>query len=246
MKVLIDSRFRESGSLTEYKYILPHPIKKVSEIRLLQTVLPNSIYSVDSSWNTFSFTEDPTGTPDQQTITIPVGNYTGTQLAQEIQTQLRADMTASDYVVSYNTQTNKLTTSSASVAWRYDTGMGEEMAGILGLNTTGSGTVSSGTDYEHTKQVDLSYPRYLYLDINTGASNTNDVMTNDDAHSFMVNLGKDPYELEKTTSLVDYFQVENNNNNDVRHLDIKILLPSRNDRSPEFNGIDHQFLLELL
>ena len=246
MKVLIDSRYRETGTLTEYKYLLPHPVKNVREIRLLQTVFPNSIYSIDDGWNTFSFTEDPAGTPDQQTITIPKGNYTGTQLAQEIQTQLRADMTANDYVVSYNPLTNKLSTLSATVAWRYDTGLGEEISSILGLSTTGSGTVSSGTDYEHTNQVDLSFPRYLLLDVNTGASNTNDVMTNDDAHSFVVNLGQDPYVLEKTSSLVDYLQVENNNNNDARHLNIKISLPSRSDRVPDFNGIDHQILLELL
>ena len=245
MKVLIDSRFRDTGTIDEYSYVLPHAIKKVREIRLLESTFPNSIYQIDQAWNGFAFTEDPDGTPDEQAIDITPGNYTGAQLATEIETQLNSDMTGNDYTVTYSSKTNKFTTTKGSGEWSYDTGLSEEMQKILGLPIEGSGTQS--TNYEHPDQMDLSYPRYLYLDINTGSTNTNDVMTNDDAHSFVIKLGDDPYNLETTNSLADYLQVENNNHVDVKVLNIKIRLPSvTTSRTPNFNGIDHQILLELL
>lgn len=243
MKVLIDSKYRESGTLTNYKYILPHPVKNVREVRLLQSVIPNSIYQLASGYNTFDFTEDPAGTPDAQTITLTPGNYTGSELATEIETQLNADMTGNDYSVSYDSNTNKLTTTKTSGTWKYDSGNGEEIIRILGIPSTGSGNQT--TDYEHDNQIDLSYPRYILVDLTTGATNTNDVMTNNGAHSFVLNLGGDPYVLEKTSSLADYLQIENNNNNDVRHIDVQIKLPGF-VVSPDFHGIDHQLLIELL
>jgi len=243
MKVLIDSRFRDSGTIDEYSYALPHTIKKIREIRLLEATIPNSIYQIDSAWNGFTFTEDPDGTPEEVAIDLTPGNYTGSQLATEIETQLNADMTGNDYSVSYSSKTNKLTTSKASGEFRYDSGMSEEMQKILGLTIDGSGTQ---TEYEHDNQVDVSYPRYLLLDVNTGSSNTNDIMTNDDAHSFILKIGDDPYTLETTNALADYMQVENNNFNDVKNINIKIRLPSAVDRTPNFNGIDHQLFLEFL
>ena len=241
MKVLIDSKFRETGTIDEYKFLLPHPIKKVREIRLLQSVLPNSIYQIDTGYNSFSFTDD---TPETNTITLSLGNYTGTQLATEITTQLNATMTDSDFTVTYDDQTNKFTTTKAAGTWSYDTTANKEIREILGISSTGSGDQT--TDWEHTNMVDLSFPRHIFIDVNTGSTNTNDVMTKADAHSFAVNLNGDPYTIDITSSLADYLQVENNNNNDARSISVKLHLPTSSDTIPNFNGLHHQLLLELI
>ena len=242
MKVLIDSKFRETGTIDEYKFLLPHPIKKVREIRLLQSVLPNSIYQIDTGYNSFPFTDD---TPETNTITLSLGNYTGTQLATEITTQLNATMTDSDFTVTYNDQTNKFTTTKADAStWSYNTATNKEIREILGISSTGSGDQT--TDWEHTNMVDLSFPRHIFIDVNTGSTNTNDVMTKADAHSFAVNLNGDPYTIDITSSLADYLQVENNNNNDARSISVKLHLPTTSDTIPNFNGLHHQLLLELI
>jgi hypothetical protein len=242
MKVLIDSKFRETGTIDEYKFLLPHPIKKVREIRLLQSVLPNSIYQIDTGYNSFSFTDD---TPETNTITLSSGNYTGTQLAAEITTQLNATMTDSDFTVTYDDQTNKFTTTKADAGtWSYNTTTNKEIREILGISSTGSGDQT--TDWEHTNMVDLSFPRHIFIDVNTGSTNTNDVMTKSDAHSFAVNLNGDPYTIDITNSLADYLQVENNNNNDARSISVKLHLPTSSDTIPNFNGLHHQLLLELI
>ena len=242
MKVLIDSKFRETGTIDEYKFLLPHPIKKVREIRLLQSVLPNSIYQIDTGYNSFPFTDD---TPETNTITLTSGNYTGSQLASEITDQLNTTMTASDYFVTYNDQTNKFTTTNiGGSTWSYDATTNKEIREILGISSTGSGDQT--TDWEHTNMLDLSFPRHIFIDVNTGSTNTNDVMTKADAHSFVVNLKGDPYSIDITSSLADYLQVENNNNNDARSISVKLHLPTSSDTIPNFNGLHHQLLLELI
>ena len=241
MKVLIDSKFRETGTIDEYKFLLPHPIKKVREIRLLQSILPNTIYQIDTGYNSFPFTH---GT-ETKTIILSSGNYTGSQLAAEITTQLNATMTDSDFTVTYNDQTNKFTTTKADAStWSYNTATNKEIREILGISSTGSGDQT--TDWEHTNMVDLSFPRHIFIDVNTGSTNTNDVMTKADAHSFAVNLNGDPYTIDITSSLADYLQVENNNNNDARSISVKLHLPTSSDILPNFNGLHHQLLLELI
>ena len=242
MKVLIDSKFRETGTIDEYKFLLPHPIKKVREIRLLQSVLPNSIYQIDTGYNSFSFTDN---TPETKTITLSSGNYTGSQLAAEITDQLNTTMTESDYLVTYDDQTNKFTTTKeGGMIWSYDATTNKEIREILGISSTGSG--DQILIWEHTNMVDLSFPRHIFIDVNTGSTNTNDVMTKADAHSFAVNLNGDPYSIDITSSLADYLQVENNNNNDARSISVKLHLPTTSDTIPNFNGLHHQLLLELI
>jgi hypothetical protein len=241
MKVLIDSKFRETGTIDEYKFLLPHPIKKVREIRLLQSILPNSIYQIDTGYNSFSFTDGS----ETETIILSSGNYTGILLAIEITTQLNTTMTASNFTVTYNNQTNKFTTTKTEAGtWSYNATTNKEIREILGISSTGSGDQT--TDWEHTNMVDLSFPRHIFIDVNTGSTNTNDVMTKADAHSFAVNLNGDPYTIDITSSLADYLQVENNNNNDARSISVKLHLPTTSDTIPNFNGLHHQLLLELI
>jgi len=241
MKVLIDSKFRETGTIDEYKFLLPHPIKKVREIRLLQSVLPNSIYQIDTGYNSFSFTDGS----ETKTIILSSGNYTGILLAIEITTQLNTTMTASNFTVTYNSQTNKFTTTKTEAGiWSYNATTNKEIREILGISSTGSGNQT--TDWEHTNMIDLSFPRHIFIDVNTGSTNTNDVMTKADAHSFVVNLNGDPYSIDFTSSLADYLQVENNNNNDARSISVKLHLPTTSDTIPNFNGLHHQLLLELI
>jgi len=241
MKVLIDSKFRETGTIDEYKFLLPHPIKKVREIRLLQSVLPNSIYQIDTGYNSFSFTDGS----ETKTIILSSGNYTGILLAIEITTQLNTTMTASNFIVTYNSQTNKFTTTKTEAGiWSYNATTNKEIREILGISSTGSGDQTA--DWEHTNMVDLSFPRHIFIDVNTGSTNTNDVMTKADAHSFVVNLNGDPYTIDITSSLADYLQVENNNNNDARSISVKLHLPTTSDTIPNFNGLHHQLLLELI
>lgn len=247
MKVLVDSKYREDtdqDTITNYTYILKHPIKNVSRISLLESIFPNSLYIISSSLstNSFSFTDD---TPETKTITIPSGNYNGTDLASEITDAINSTMTDSDWTVSYSSATNKFTTTKTNGdTWSYNA-MGANMAGILGLPLTGSGDQT--TNYEHTNMIDLSFPRYLYLDVFTHHSSNSEIATNSgSSHSFLIKMEENPYELENTKSLVDFQQIELNSNNDVTHLEIRITLPTQDGSTiyPDFNGVDHQIFLE--
>jgi len=63
-----------------------HNIKKYEYVSLLKINIPKSFYQINSTNNTFIFSEDTT----DFTITIPQGNYSSIQFANMVKKQLNA------------------------------------------------------------------------------------------------------------------------------------------------------------
>ena len=84
--LLIDSKDRDITLFKENKYQidLDEPIHNVFSIELLNAIIPNSDYIINNSNNLLHFEENNT----EQYITIPIGNYTLSELGLEIQTIL--------------------------------------------------------------------------------------------------------------------------------------------------------------
>lgn len=246
MKVLVDSLYKDSGTNDDYTFVLAHPIKNVRQIRLVQSIFPDSIYNVDANYNTISMT-DTTGS-ETNDVVLDSGAYSGTSLASELETQIKAVFTNQSWTCSYSQLTNKITTSNSTQTWNFNSSSNNTICSILGLNTTSSG---NQTSYEHPNQIDLSFPRYLLMDLScAGNTNNTDLFaktsTTQDYHSFIIDMSKkDQYQINNNVELSDYLQIDNNNGFDVKTLSIKLHYPDRTI-TPEFNGINHQFLLELL
>tara|TARA_B110001454_G_scaffold219078_1_gene249791 strand:- start:850 stop:2553 length:1704 start_codon:yes stop_codon:yes gene_type:complete len=84
--LLIDSEDRDITLFKENKYQidLDEPIHNVFSIELLNAIIPNSDYIINNSNNLLYFEENSA----EQSITIPIGNYSLSELGSEIQTQL--------------------------------------------------------------------------------------------------------------------------------------------------------------
>ena len=79
-----------------------------THIQLEDCSFVNGVYPINANNNTLVYEENAGGSTTTSTLTPQ--NYTGTQFATEIQTQMNADTQESTvYTVSYNSQTKKLT-----------------------------------------------------------------------------------------------------------------------------------------
>lgn len=103
---------------------------------LASVSFPNTVYPVNQYSNTFTFRED--GTP--VTITLAENNYTGTQMATYLSTEMTTAGTGT-YTVTYSTQSKKLTFS-----WTGITTFSINSADTnTALNTLGLTTAVTGT-----------------------------------------------------------------------------------------------------
>jgi len=127
-KILIDSRdIGDSGQSNNFTIHLNNDFKNIVSLKLLNALIPNSDYIINSSNNLLHFRESNNVL---LTATIPEGNYTVSELISEIETQLESAGN-SDYTVSYDTYkrinedltgASALATSSEGDAWKvFDT-----------------------------------------------------------------------------------------------------------------------------
>lgn len=112
VSILLDSRKRQRGSIEEPIFSLTHQItfsQKISKsyhMRLENTLLPKSFYSVDANFNVFRIAEQGGGTI---VVTIDVGSYTILELLTELENELDTNTTNSNnYVLTYDDITNKV------------------------------------------------------------------------------------------------------------------------------------------
>ncbi len=118
--IVLNTLFREDyfgTTSTDFTIVLPYYFKNVLSLRLSSLQLPNVIYCISkfNGNNTFYIEEDSTGI--NGVITFPDGNYTNiseftTLLQSEINSQL--SISPDRFIVSYNTNTNKITISNTS------------------------------------------------------------------------------------------------------------------------------------
>ena len=143
------------------------PIQNVVALKIISAEIPFSYYIFNSSNNTFTFSENG-GT--YNLVTIPIGNYTSSQMITELGTLLTAASTVgTTYVVTLNSNTEKLTISgtggtmtSFSFTFGTSTGTGNTSPRLY-LGFPGGITNSSGTSLITPNSINLSGPNYLYI-----------------------------------------------------------------------------------
>ncbi len=111
----ISNHYLSSFSSTDFLIELTEPLRNVLSIQLYSLNVPYSWYNIDVANNTNSFTFTPTGSATSQTITLPSGNYTSSDLVLDLSSNNAAVSTAT-----YNEKTGKITinfTSSGEVVF---------------------------------------------------------------------------------------------------------------------------------
>ncbi len=111
--VAVNSRDRNTVALpnsNNFRWSFRRPLKDVVSIELVGGFVPADLYNVAVAWGSFRFGEN--GGATKWTVTLSPGQYTATQLAAELQTQLNALAGITNtYTVAYSDITKKITVS---------------------------------------------------------------------------------------------------------------------------------------
>lgn len=146
------------------------PLSNVAAIKILEAQIPFSYYVINSGNNRFLLYEE-NQLVTSSTVTLPVGNYTPSQMCTALGTALTsASLNSKVYTVTYNDQTLKLTiTSTATLAFTFNFGAPTNSGnvnprlyiGFPGGNTTSSG--GSPNTMVSPNAILLSGPSYVYV-----------------------------------------------------------------------------------
>lgn len=157
--VSIDSRDRlTGGSLDSFKVDLSESVTG-SRVRLVDCIIPMSMYTVETGRDTFTLTEGVTSV----TVQLRTGMYTGTTLAAELAYQLNlASPTPLTYTVTYN---NDYFLFSLPPGWTSFTFPNNMLADVLGFNR-GSTVTAMTNSLRSPKTPHINPPDYLFVTIN--------------------------------------------------------------------------------
>lgn len=136
-------------------------------ISLQSVMLPNLVYPINKNNQNIYFKEDGGATIS---FALDENNYTGTQIATELQSKLNANTGLGRvYAVSYSTQTRKLTTTeTGGLPNTIQYVDGSKNAYVeLGINSS----KGAATIYTHSYPVDLSGTEYVDLQTDITTSN---------------------------------------------------------------------------
>lgn len=120
--VAVNSRDRNLGQFidsNEFRWALRRPLKDIVSIELVNGSVPADLLNINTGWNTFTFGEVNAGGGPATTwlVTLIPGQYTASELATQLQTQLNGLAgRLNTYTVTYTATTRKYTiTASAFV-----------------------------------------------------------------------------------------------------------------------------------
>lgn len=160
---IIDSRERNNYSSTNpnsYTIQFDKPFKNIVELELLSTEIPTTQYVVNSYNNQLNVG----GT----NITISTGNYSSSELALELQTNIRNDTADSNYSVSVDTNKMKFTVSHSSTPFVLDLSLDNSIAKVIGFSPN---SFSSALSHTSDKTFDLFGEKYIVMHVNNFYSN---------------------------------------------------------------------------
>ena len=157
-------------------YAFNLPLKNLISWKLLEAYIPFSFYVFNSTNNTFKFSESAGGPPGGQTITLPIGNYTPTEIANELTSLLTIASAANGnnftYTVTVDPNENKL-----EIAQTFGSGTFTLTFGTTGdIGTTNprlwlgfneGANTSTGTILIAPSILQLFGPQYLFLNSKT-------------------------------------------------------------------------------
>jgi len=240
-RILIDSLYRESGTPENYVIKIFNPIKNIKSVRLLAASVPNSVYPIRTGYNdTLNFTYS-----GAKTATLTQQNYTGSQLAAELQSKIQTAIASTNVTVVYNSQLNKLIfTESGGTAFTIATQTTTPYC-IKALGCAAAQTCTSAS-FTSTYQVDLSYPRYMICDIFAQESFGEGTNTAFNSHSFVVPMTTSNFGDYENYNANSFFQQQERMSNiSFQYINVKWFVPDSDDTGLLFfNNVDHQLILE--
>ena len=165
--------YNSSASPTDWPMFLiggKSPLSNIAAIKIIEVQIPFSWYVFNSGNNTFTLTEISGGTATA-TVTLPIGNYTSTQLAANLAAALiAASPNSSTYTVTFNVATQKFvitnTTGGAVTAFSFTFGLPTNSGNVnprLYIGFPGGVTSSTALVITSPNVVEASGPNYIYV-----------------------------------------------------------------------------------
>ena len=153
VNLYINSENRTSGDPENFKLRLNKTISDIHSIHFKACEIPFSYYPVNSSNNLIIFRNN---VPSEWHALLTPGNYTGDELATEIQTQMNAQVPG--FTVTYDDKTLKYTWINATTTFEINSI--STAIKILGLDTTDPGVASS---YTSKNCINITGTNHLYI-----------------------------------------------------------------------------------
>jgi hypothetical protein len=169
-RVVVDSRVRNKTLFpnpNSYEIPFEDDINDVKTAKLVYMDIPMSLYLINANFNTIYFNINS----NSYIATIPNGNYSPTELATEIQVQMRTVATslsiATTFTVTYNTRLDNFTFESDRLAFSLlFAGKPKNLASLLGFSDS-KAEYTSDTNREITSEFrkNFNYNNYIIMDI---------------------------------------------------------------------------------
>jgi len=113
--VAVNSRDRNASAdyySGNFRWTFQRPLKDVVSVELVNGAIPADLYTIATDWNRFTFGEAQS---KSWVITLTPGQYTPTELATELQTNLNSLVSPfNTYTVSYSVTTRRITITRAT------------------------------------------------------------------------------------------------------------------------------------
>jgi hypothetical protein len=248
-RVLVDSRFRLTGTQEDYTFRLFTPAKNIRFVKLLEATVPRSTYPITTGYNDVIEYNDGSA----KTMTITQGNYTLDELAALLSTGLSETVTV-------NPNTGKFEIASVSSLTSFGPFLTTPAAHhVLGVPIDGVTGISGS--WAATYPALLNWPDYLKLNLTINQNNGASLYCAGDAHTFVVPMRDTMWgEYANWSTGERYQQIDNVADKDQTEIRITWYPPDEvvsysdtavtnwnNSRQYfSFNGIDHQLLFDFI
>ena len=293
-KFLLDSYNRSRGTPGEYDIELFTPIKDVTRVDLVSAYVPKTMYAIVEGVSDILivFHFDDAATPKWKfaKVEIEERNYSGTELAAEIQEKVRAITGFTPLHIRYNSNTNSLFAlteqnlpddgwlipadqSAASLGLTAISGSSSKpptpaIARVLGLQNSGTASTALVADVAlatgdadvfgvwvapasqnepvlFPSMVDMSFPRYLFVDISFGNSFENSILSTENSYSLIIPFGDSNHlDIENFTVASDFPQILTLATVNLKFIHVKWRWPEPAQAIVDFRGAESQLLFE--
>lgn len=166
--VLIDSKNITRGEVTDFEVELDKPIKNVSGFRIVKCYVPYSFYNVKSSNNIIDL-----NSAGIHALVIPIGQYNGTELAAEIETQLQT--VSGQFRCEFDVNTLKFTirrtdATNFTLQWLTGANAAISIGTFIGFDVTSDDTGTNGYLADFVAKLTM---RYINIESNRLSSKMN-------------------------------------------------------------------------
>lgn len=174
MRIFVDTRDRLSfsASSTDFTVPLPSPLTRVSAVTLVDAMIPNTLYNIDSSNNALGFKVGATSF----TATLIPGNYTPATLVTEIANQMNTVASGSGvtFAAAVNDTTFKITISGTGGTFQLLFSSATSPWRELGFSNADTGV---GSSFTGSNAAQLDMPQHLFLGIRELGGTSNYIST---------------------------------------------------------------------